>query len=374
MVNIQKRLFFLFSVLMLILLAGARQKPEPLTTVSINAVGGLKYDKVRFQVKPGAKVKLIFTNKDDMLHNLVITQPGARKEVANAALSLGDNGLELNYVPQHSKVLWSTALLNPGETISLTFTAPEKEGIYPYVCTYPGHSLVMFGAMYVSGSSNAMPPIEGDSHIPSVNIDNKRYQENALNKNSDFSKSSPPYTTEPPFLYRTFVPDASPTVIAVSLPQNISYCWDAATCYLRYAWEGGFLDNSEVWAGHFQAYSKIVGSIFFRNKTRYPLNLDKPGNIPIVKFKGYRLVDKYPEFHYTIDGIEVHELVKENKNGSGLTRTFKIPKSDRTIWFVFTDDDGVDYTSSIGKPSNGTLEVPRGVNIQFTITMTKKTL
>ena len=105
MVIIQKRLFFLLSILMLILLAGARQNPEPSTTISINAVGGLKYDKVRFQVKPGAKVKLIFSNKDDMLHNLIITEPGARVEVVNAALSLGDNGFELNYVPQHSKVL-----------------------------------------------------------------------------------------------------------------------------------------------------------------------------------------------------------------------------------------------------------------------------
>lgn len=367
----QKRLFLL-SILMLSLLAGARQKQEPLTTFSINAVGGLKYDKARFLVKPREKVKLIFANRDDMLHNLVITEPGARVEVANAALSLGDNGLELNYVPKHSKVLWSTALLNPGETTSLTFTAPEKEGIYPYVCTYPGHSLVMFGAMYVTNKE--MPPLEKDPNIPLGNKSSNVTQQDVQHPASHSSKPSPPYTKDPPFLYRAFVPNASPTAIAVSLPQNISYCWDAATCYLRYAWEGGFLDNTEVWAGHFQAYSKIVGSIFFRNKTRYPLNLDKPGNIPIVKFKGYRLVDKYPEFHYAVDGIEVYELVKENKNGSGLTRTFNIPSSNRTIWFVFTDDDGVDYTSSAGKPLNGKLKVSRGENIQFTIIMTKKTL
>ena len=357
---------------MSILIAGARQKKEPLTTVSINAVGGLKYDKARFQVKPGAKVKLIFSNKDDMLHNLVITEPGARVEVANAALSLGDSGVELNYVPKHSKVLWSTALLNPGETTSLIFSAPEREGIYPYVCTYPGHGLVMFGVMYVT--NKAMPSVESDPNIPSDRKGSDIVQHDNPYPTSHSSKPSPPYTKVPPFLYRVFVPDASPTAIAVSLPQNISYCWDAATCYLRYAWEGGFLDNTEVWAGHFQAYSKVVGSIFFRNNTRFPLYVDKPGNIPTVKFKGYRLVNRYPEFHYTVDGIDVYELLKENTEGSGLIRTFRIPKSSRVIWFAFTDEDGVNYTSSVGNPANGKLEFPPGENVRFTITMTKKNL
>ncbi len=248
----------MLSVLMIILPAAAQQQ-EPLTTILINTAAGLKFDKVRFQVKPGAKVKIVLANKDDMVHNLVIAEPGARVEVANAALELGDRGIEMNYVPNSSKVLWSTRLIGPGETTSLLFTAPEKEGIYPYVCTYPGHGLVMFGAMYVT--NNAMPPLESDPNIPSDVIQHGDHHS---------AKPSPPYTKEPPFLYRIFVPDASPTAIVVSLPQNISYCWDAATCHLRYAWEGGFLDNTEIWKGHFQAYAKIIGTVFFRNKTRFP--------------------------------------------------------------------------------------------------------
>lgn len=358
------------AMLVLILPAGAHQKQDTLTTITINAIGGLKYDKVRFQVKPGAKLKIIFVNKDDMPHNLVITAPGARAEVVNAALNLGDNGPEMNYVPGISKVLWSTATLNPAETTSLTFTAPEKEGVYPYVCTYPGHGLVMFGAMYVT--NKPMPAIESDPNIPPGQKGSDVMQHNDGHPVSHGAKPSPPYTQDPPYLYRTFVPDASPTVIAVNLPKNISYCWDAATCHLRYAWEGAFLDNTEVWKGHFQAYSKVMGAIFFRNKTRFPLYVDKPGNLPTVQFKGYRLVDRYPEFHYTINGIDVYELIRENREGGGLTRTFSIPRSDRTIWFAFTDEDGVDYRSSIGGLEDGKLKLPPGKNIQFTITMTKK--
>lgn len=370
MVVIRRRSLLLLAMLVLILPAGAHQKQDTLTTITINAIGGLKYDKVRFQVKPGAKLKIIFVNKDDMPHNLVITAPGARAEVVNAALNLGDNGPEMNYVPGISKVLWSTATLNPAETTSLTFTAPEKEGVYPYVCTYPGHGLVMFGAMYVT--NKPMPAIESDPNIPPGQKGSDVMQHNDGHPVSHGAKPSPPYTQDPPYLYRTFVPDASPTAIAVNLPKNISYCWDAATCHLRYAWEGAFLDNTEVWKGHFQAYSKVMGAVFFRNKTRFPLYVDKPGNVPTVQFKGYRLVERYPEFHYTINGIDVYELIRENREGAGLTRTFSIPKTNRTIWFAFTDDDGVDYHSSIGGLANGKLELRPGKDIQFTITMTKK--
>ena len=38
------------------------------------------------------------------------------------------------------------------------------------------------------------------------------------------------------------MPGAGPAAIAVSLPNDLSYCWDAGSCRLRYAWQGEFLD------------------------------------------------------------------------------------------------------------------------------------
>src|SRR5699024_10735854 len=134
------------------------------TTISINAIGGLQYDIVRFKVKPGSTVRIILNNKDDMSHNLVITQPGARLEVVKAAEKLGNEGLKMSYIPKTSNVLWSIPILDPGEKQAITFTAPEKEGVYPYVCTYPGHGFVMYGAMYVTNKE--IPPIKEDPNIP----------------------------------------------------------------------------------------------------------------------------------------------------------------------------------------------------------------
>src|SRR5881394_2540640 len=53
------------------------------SVVEIEAVAGLRYDPVRFQVAPKSAVRLVFRNADDMAHNLVFTKPGTRIEVVN---------------------------------------------------------------------------------------------------------------------------------------------------------------------------------------------------------------------------------------------------------------------------------------------------
>ena len=53
-------------------------------------------------------------------------------------------------MPKSAKVLLSSTLLQPArETQRLSFVAPSKPGVYPYVCTYPGHWMRMHGALYV---------------------------------------------------------------------------------------------------------------------------------------------------------------------------------------------------------------------------------
>lgn len=341
---------------------------DTLTTVTIHAVGGLQYDLPRFKVKPGAKVRIILINKDDMSHNMVITKPGARTVVVNASMNMGNDGLKMNYIPALPEVLWSIPLLGPGETKSVTFTAPSKAGVYPYVCTYPGHGLVMYGAMYVTNGE--MPAIKDDRDIP-PNSKTGMGEGDSAHHDHMAPKAAHFYKEDLPYMCRIFIPDASPAAIAVRLSHDLSYCWDAGTCCLRYAWQGGFLDNTDIWKGHHDAYGVILGEIFFRDKTVYPLQPDKPGNIPVVAFKGYQLIKRYPEFHYTINGIDVYELIKPKEDGTGLIRTFRIPKTDRTVWFVCDPADGVSYQSSDGKWINGKLRILPAEASRFTITMTK---
>jgi azurin len=121
----------------------------PDRTVVIGTKPGLKFDLGTITVRAGAKVKLTFRNNDDMLHNFVITRPGAGDKVGAAALALGLDGERQSFVPFLPEVLFHTALLHPKESDTIYFTAPEKAGDYMYVCTYPGHYLVMRGIFKV---------------------------------------------------------------------------------------------------------------------------------------------------------------------------------------------------------------------------------
>ena len=61
----------------------------PDVTVSITSEPGLQFDIKEVKVKAGSKVKWEFNNPDDMIHNLLIVQPGAADEIGNEAMSSG---------------------------------------------------------------------------------------------------------------------------------------------------------------------------------------------------------------------------------------------------------------------------------------------
>jgi putative heme-binding domain-containing protein len=109
------------------------------------------FDKERLVVKAGKPFEILFENTDIMPHNFVVTEPGALEEIGlMAEASATEPGaLERNYVPRSNKILMATRLLQPRELQKLDVTAPDKPGVYPYVCTYPGHWRRMYGALYV---------------------------------------------------------------------------------------------------------------------------------------------------------------------------------------------------------------------------------
>jgi putative heme-binding domain-containing protein len=109
------------------------------------------YDKERLVVKAGKRVEILFENTDLMPHNFVLTQPGALEEIGTQAEAAATQpgALERHYVPASGKILVSSRLLQPRDAQKLAFTAPAKPGVYPYVCTYPGHWRRMYGALYV---------------------------------------------------------------------------------------------------------------------------------------------------------------------------------------------------------------------------------
>lgn len=121
----------------------------PDQTIDIGTIPGLKYDIEEIRVKAGSKVKLSFNNNDDMLHNLLIVNPGKADEIGNMALQLGLQGQEKGYIPESEDILFHTTLLQPHASDVIYFEVPNKPGTYQYVCTFPGHAQVMRGVLIV---------------------------------------------------------------------------------------------------------------------------------------------------------------------------------------------------------------------------------
>jgi azurin len=124
---------------------------DDVQTITITPVGDeMRFEQTEFTVRPGQQVRLIMENtatSPAMHHNVVIVEDQAAVErVGPAALEAGP---EADYIPEDGSIIAYTPMAAPGETTEVTFTAPDAEGDYPYLCTYPGHWALMQGVMHV---------------------------------------------------------------------------------------------------------------------------------------------------------------------------------------------------------------------------------
>jgi azurin len=112
----------------------------------------MKYTVTNFTVKPGQYVRITLTNPDEMQHNLVFVRPGSVEAVGAlvTAMAKASDAADRNYVPPTPDVLVWTKLVDPGQSVTLEFIAPQQVGDYPYMCTFPGHWRTMQGVMKVA--------------------------------------------------------------------------------------------------------------------------------------------------------------------------------------------------------------------------------
>ena len=79
-------------------------------------------------VPAGEEITLTLTNSGAVAHDLMIMKLG--KEIGSG----GHVGPD-----EHANVFWEQELLEAGETVKVTFTAPTEPGEYQIVCGVAGH-------------------------------------------------------------------------------------------------------------------------------------------------------------------------------------------------------------------------------------------
>ncbi len=135
---------------------------EDLPQVVIKADDQQRYYTDRFAVKAGERVRLTLRHVGElpvaaMGHNVVILSTPDAEPVAFAQRALKNGGtLENDYLPDEVReaVLAATDMVGGGSSTSVVFTAPEKPGEYPFLCTFPQHAVTMNGTMAVRKASS----------------------------------------------------------------------------------------------------------------------------------------------------------------------------------------------------------------------------
>ncbi|MEW4453344.1 DUF6797 domain-containing protein [Bremerella sp. JC817] len=129
------------------------EKPEggKLQELAIAAGPNLTFSTKTLKAKAGEPIKLTFSNPDVVPHNWVLLKPGTLETVGDLANKFVANPSAVlkQYVPESPDVLTYTDIVPPTKEFFIYFQAPTEPGRYPYLCTFPGHWMVMNGELIV---------------------------------------------------------------------------------------------------------------------------------------------------------------------------------------------------------------------------------
>ena len=123
---------------------GARQ-------VVVEAGKNLSFSPTTIRARAGEPIALKFVNPDVVPHNWALVRPGTLASVGELTnrLVADPDAVARHYIPRTDDVLVHTDIAYPQDAFSISFRAPSVPGRYPYLCTFPGHWMVMNGVMVV---------------------------------------------------------------------------------------------------------------------------------------------------------------------------------------------------------------------------------
>ena len=130
--------------------------PTAFLTVNANPVD-MVFQQTSLQAYEGQPIQLTFNNLHPELHNVILLEQGVDVNQFGEALTsyLADpKAVSTEYVPpsEKDKVLASTGILPLDGTVTITIPGLPA-GEYTYLCTVPGHWMLMQGTLHIEPSS-----------------------------------------------------------------------------------------------------------------------------------------------------------------------------------------------------------------------------
>lgn len=133
-----------------------RQKIAKPRTIRVLAGKNLTFEPRNLEARPGEPIRLIFENPDVVPHNWVLIKPGKLATIGELTNQLvaDPEAVLRHYVPKSDDVLAYTDIVGPEQSFTIFFHAPQQPGRYPFLCTFPGHWMVMNGEFVIKPSHN----------------------------------------------------------------------------------------------------------------------------------------------------------------------------------------------------------------------------
>jgi hypothetical protein len=128
-----------------------RKTISPSRPILVEAGKNLTFSVSSFTVRAGEPLRLVFVNPDVVPHNWALVKPGTLAKVGDLVNKIisDPEAVVRHYVPKTDDVLFYTDIVNPQDQQMIFFRAPSEKGRYPFLCTFPGHWMVMNGVMIV---------------------------------------------------------------------------------------------------------------------------------------------------------------------------------------------------------------------------------
>ena len=120
-------------------------------SIKISAGQNLTFSTPTLKARAGEVIRLTFANPDVVPHNWVLIRPGSLTRVGdlvNQIIAEPDAAIR-GYVPRTDDVLVYVDIVDAGQESSIYFKVPDEPGRYPYLCSFPGHWMIMNGVMIV---------------------------------------------------------------------------------------------------------------------------------------------------------------------------------------------------------------------------------
>jgi len=121
-------------------------------TAQVKCVPGLQFEPRRIRMRAGRRAVIVLENADvEMPHNLVVVKPDRLKAIGEASMMLAadPSAVGKHYVPEDKGVIAMSRLVKTKEQYSIYFNTPKEAGEYPFICTFPGHWMIMRGILEI---------------------------------------------------------------------------------------------------------------------------------------------------------------------------------------------------------------------------------